>query len=137
MHPAGRQAGTSETAQGTVRLVPRRRVLYEPLAMRQPDSVFTRIWQYEVAEGREPEFERLYAGDGAWARLFEDSEGFLGTELFRSLSHPRGYLTVDRFTSAEAFRTFLAHHASAYAELDREAEAMKVSEQEIASGAQP
>lgn len=104
--------------------------------MRQPDGVFTRVWQYEVAEGRETEFERVYAADGAWAQLFEGSEGFLGTELFRSLSHPRGYLTVDRFTSAEAFRMFLAHHAAAYAELDRQAEALTVSEQEIASGMQ-
>lgn len=105
--------------------------------MRQPDSVFTRVWQYEVVEGRESEFERVYAGDGAWARLFEGSEGFLGTELFRSLSDPRGYLTVDWFTSADAFRTFLAQHATAYAELDRQAEALTVSEQEIASGLQP
>ena len=111
--------------------------LYEPLGMREPDSVFTRVWQYEVVEGRESEFERVYAGDGAWARLFERSEGFLGTELFRGLSDPRGYLTVDRFTSAEAFRTLLAQHATAYAELDRQAEGLTVSEQEIASGLQP
>jgi hypothetical protein len=44
---------------------------------------------------------------------------------------------VDRFTSAEAFETFLARDAAAYAELDRQAEALTVSEQEIASGVQP
>ncbi len=105
--------------------------------MGQPESVFARVWQYEVVEGREPEFERVYAADGSWAHLFEGSEGFLGTELFRSVSHPRGYLTVDRFTSAEAFRTFLAHHAAVYAALDRQAQALTVSEQEIASGVRP
>ena len=126
-----------EPLGGRMTLWPGGRVLYEPLGMRDSESVFTRVWHYEVVEGRESEFERVYSGDGAWARLFEGSEGFLGTELFRSLSDPRGYLTVDRFTTAEAFRTFLAQHATAYAELDRQAESLTVSEQEMASGLQP
>ena len=99
--------------------------------------MFTRVWQYEVVEGREAEFERVYAADGAWARLFGCSEGFLGTELFRSLSEPRRYLTVDGFTSEGAFRRLLEQHAVSYAELDGHAEAMTVSEREIATGLQP
>lgn len=99
--------------------------------------MFVRVWQYEVVEGREAEFERMYAGDGAWARLFAASEGFLGTELFRSLSEPRGYLTVDRFTTAAAFRTLLEQHAVSYAELDTQAEGLTVSEHEVATGQQP
>ena len=102
--------------------------------MRESGTVFTRVWQYEVVVGREPEFERVYASDGALARLFAGSDGFIGTELFRSLSEPRGYLTVDRFTSAEVFRRFLDEHAAAYSELDRQTEALTVSEQEISSG---
>ena len=105
--------------------------------MRESDSVFTRVWQYEVVEGREAEFERVYAGDGAWARLFACSEGFLGTELFRSLGEPRGYLTVDRFTSEDAFRRLLEQHAASYAELDGQSEALTVSEREVATGTEP
>ena len=99
--------------------------------------MFTRVWQYEVVEGREAEFEIVYAGDGAWARLFAHSEGYLGTELFRSLGHPREYLTVDRFTNADAFRRLLEQQAASYAELDRQSEMLTVSEQEIATGQQP
>ncbi len=98
--------------------------------------MYTRVWQYEVVAGREAEFERVYAGDGAWARLFAHSEGFLGTELFRSLSRPRGYLTVDRFTSEDAFRRLLEQQAGSYAELDRQSEVLTQSEQEIATGLQ-
>jgi heme-degrading monooxygenase HmoA len=105
--------------------------------VREADRVFTRVWQYEVVGGREAEFERVYAADGAWARLFARSEGFLGTELFRSLSGPGGYLTVDRFTSADAFQRFLEQHASSYAALDRQSQALTVSEQEIATGRHP
>lgn len=118
-------------------LAAERGVLYSQLAAREAERVFMRVWQYEVVEGRDAEFERVYAGDGAWARLFAASEGFLGTELFRSLSEPRGYLTVDRFTTAAAFRTFLEQHAASYAELDAQAEALTVSDREIATGQQP
>ena len=98
--------------------------------------MYTRVWQYEVVAGREAEFERAYADDGAWARLFAHSEGFLGTELFRSLSRPCDYLTVDRFTSEDAFRRLLEQQAGSYAELDRQSEVLTQSEQEIATGLQ-
>lgn len=96
--------------------------------------MFVRVWQYEVVEGREAEFERVYGADGGWARVFALSDGYLGTELFRSISRPRGYLTVDRFTSPEAFGELLERHAASYAELDGRAEALTVDEREIATG---
>jgi heme-degrading monooxygenase HmoA len=105
--------------------------------VREADRVFTRVWQFEVVGGREAEFEQVYAADGAWARLFARSEGFLGTELFQSLSEPARFLTVDRFTSAEDFERLLEKHASSYAALDAQSQALTVSEQEIATGIQP
>lgn len=71
--------------------------------MRQHDTVFLRVWEYNVVEGRETDFERIYAADGNWARLFAASDGYLGTELFRCLGELRRYITVDRFTSSEAW----------------------------------
>lgn len=53
---------------------------------------------------------------------------------FESISRPRGYLTVDRFTSPEAFGELLERHAASYAELDGRAEALTVDEREIATG---
>jgi heme-degrading monooxygenase HmoA len=94
---------------------------------------FLRVWQYDVAEGREAEFERMYAGDGPWARLFAHSDGFLGTELFRNVDAPRQYVTVDRFTSVEAWTRFSELYAAEYSELDRRGEGLTVSEREIAT----
>lgn len=105
--------------------------------MRDADNVFVRVWQYVVVEGREAEFQQMYAEDGAWAQLFACSDGFLGTELFRSVGNPRGYLTLDRFESEDAFRRFLEEHAASYAGLDRQTEGLTVSEREIVTGVRP
>jgi heme-degrading monooxygenase HmoA len=99
--------------------------------------MFVRVWEYEVVAGREDEFARVYASDGPWARLFARSEGFLGTELFKSVTTAGTFVTVDRFTTADAFRWVLEQHRSSYAELDRAAAALTHSEQEIATTDQP
>ncbi|KAB7743303.1 hypothetical protein GA707_14480 [Nostocoides sp. F2B08] len=99
--------------------------------------MFVRVWQYEVRGGREAEFLRVYGGDGTWARLFARSDGFRGTELFRSVSDPRAFLTVDRFTSEQEFRWVLERYGERYAAVDDAAAALTVSEHEIATGTQP
>lgn len=100
-------------------------------------SVFLRVWQYDVAVGREVDFERIDAADGDWARLFAASDGNLGTELYRCLGEPRRYITFDRFTSPEAWRRFVVEHGAEYAALDHTAEEITLSEQELATAAQP
>ena len=80
--------------------------------------MFVRIWQYDVAEDRERDFERIYAANGDWATLFAGSDGYLGTELYRCIGTAGRYITVDRFSSAEAWHRLLATHGPRYVELD-------------------
>jgi heme-degrading monooxygenase HmoA len=99
--------------------------------------VFVRIWQYDVAEGHEQEFERIYAADGDWATLFAVSHGYVGTELYRCIGTSGRYITVDRFSSAEAWHRLLDEHGARYAELDRLAEATTSTERELIAFDQP
>jgi hypothetical protein len=80
--------------------------------------MLVRVWQYDVAPGREAEFERLYGASGPWAQLFARSPDHLGTELFHAVEQPGRYLTVDRFSGAEGWQRFLRDHGTDYAELD-------------------
>jgi heme-degrading monooxygenase HmoA len=73
-----------------------------------------RVWEYDVPEAVRSEFERVYGCDGDWAQLFASSDGFHGTELFRSLSDPGRYLTVDRFLDDDAWQAFMSRHREAY-----------------------
>lgn len=108
-------------------------VLYTRSAEQQHGPVFVRIWQYDVAEGREGDFKRIYAADGDWATLFAVSDGYLGTELYRCIGTSGRYITVDRFSSAEAWHRLLDEQGPRYVEIDRLAEATTSRELELAA----
>ena len=82
------------------------------------------IWRFEIkAESRAP-FEEIYGPDGAWARLFRQSPDYRGTKLLRDLSRPGRYLTLDHWSSREAFHVFKQEHATEYATLDKQCESL-------------
>lgn len=89
------------------------------------------IWEFEVAEAQQPAFEAAYGSDGPWARLFRRSEGFLGTQLYRSCGGTGVYLIIDRWSSEEAFGAFRRNFATDYEALDKHLEGMASRETRI------
>jgi heme-degrading monooxygenase HmoA len=94
--------------------------------------MFVRVWEYDVLPARIEEFERAYRGDGAWAGLFRRAEGFLGTELFRSMETAGRYATVDRFRDETSWQEFRRNHAADYERLDGECAGLTIDERELA-----
>jgi heme-degrading monooxygenase HmoA len=92
------------------------------------DAGFVYIWSYDVREGRELEFEKLYGSDGDWARFFGKSGEYLGTELLRDPARKGCYLTIDRWRSEAAYRAFVAEHRQEFSSLDREGDALTTKE---------
>lgn len=86
------------------------------------------VWRFDVAPEHRAEFERVHAGDGDWARLFAQGDGFLETDLLKDAEQPGRYLTLDRWRSAEDFTAFRQAHAAAYAALDAACEGLTASE---------
>ena len=80
------------------------------------------IWEYQVKPDKQAEFERIYSPKGAWAELFNEGAGYLGTELIHSTEHPTHYLTIDRWDSVEAYESFLSQRKDAYEKLDARCE---------------
>ena len=89
------------------------------------------VWAYRVAPGRDEEFERMYGPDGEWAQLFRRSSDYLGTELFRDAADGARYLTIDRWTSPEAYEAFLRRMRDDYAALDARGDALTVGEMRL------
>ncbi len=89
------------------------------------------IWTFDVRPEHEPAFVRTYGADGAWARLFRESPGYLGTSLLRDDRVPGRFATLDRWRSRADFDRFKAEHAEAYAALDRACEAWTTQEQAL------
>ena len=87
-----------------------------------------RIWRFLPAAGREQEFAAAYAGDGPWARLFNQADGFIGTALLAPDQLGGPWLTLDRWRSRAAFERFQADHGDAYRALDVELDGLTVDE---------
>jgi heme-degrading monooxygenase HmoA len=86
------------------------------------------VWQFRPRPGAEQRFEDAYGPRGPWARLFTAGEGFVRTELNRDLKDPGRYLTLDFWSSKEAYEAFRAKHAAEYAAIDRECEELTADE---------
>jgi heme-degrading monooxygenase HmoA len=93
--------------------------------------MFIVVWQFEIAEEKIAAFEAAYGPDGVWAQLFLSSPDYLSTELLRDAYIPGNYLTVDRWSSEEAFRAFRKGHDADYETLDRSCDALTSRETRI------
>lgn len=93
--------------------------------------MFVVVWQFEIAEEKTADFEAAYGPQGAWARLFSASPDYKGTELLRDAYIPGLYLTIDRWSSEEAFRAFRKAHDADYEALDRASDALTAKETRI------
>lgn len=89
---------------------------------------FTALWEFHVKPEKISAFEQIYGPDGAWATLFRSSLDHRGTELIRDLDRLGRYLTLDHWTSPEAFRRFKQDHQGEYAALDKLCESLTEKE---------
>jgi heme-degrading monooxygenase HmoA len=87
-------------------------------------SGIVRIWRYRVDAAHRAEFERRYAGDGDWARLFAQAPGYLGTQLLRDPRQAGVYVTLDRWRSDADLQAFFTRFGAQYAALDRACDAL-------------
>lgn len=87
------------------------------------------VWRF-VAKDRS-EFERHYGPDGTWAGFFRRDPEFVRTELLRGEENE--YLTLDYWSSEEAFAAFRARNLAEYEAIDRGFEAL--AERETRLGA--
>ena len=77
------------------------------------------LWEFHVHRLSQAEFERFYGPEGAWVTLFRESPGYIETLLLQDRSQPLRYITIDRWESLEAYRTFRSEFSRQYDELDR------------------
>jgi heme-degrading monooxygenase HmoA len=89
------------------------------------------LWQFEVAAEKAADFVAAYSGSGAWAQLFRQASGYLGTELLCCAEESMRYITIDRWNSAEDFTRFQRDFADQYKSLDAVMESLTRSERKI------
>lgn len=81
------------------------------------------VWRFTTPDPAA--FERHYGPEGTWAQLFRRDPSYVRTDLLRGETE---YLTLDWWTSREAYDAFRAAHAAEYAAIDERCESLTTSE---------
>ena len=93
--------------------------------------MFVALWEYEVKPGGEERFENAYGQDGEWARLFRSDSSYRETRLLRAPFRPAIYLTLDFWSSRQAYEKFLAEHGVEYQTIDEASAGLTNSERRV------
>jgi heme-degrading monooxygenase HmoA len=90
--------------------------------------VYVIVWEFRIRPDAEQQFLEGYGADGSWARLFRRGEGYVGTELARSVGDPQVFYTLDRWQSESCYRRFREAFEREYEALDRSFEGLTAEE---------
>jgi heme-degrading monooxygenase HmoA len=91
------------------------------------------LWEFVVPQEKVDAFIAAYKDDGAWAKLFAQADGYVGTELLSSTEarDEPTFLTIDRWKSAEDFAHFHKQFGTQYRTLDTQLQGLTVRERKL------
>ena len=89
------------------------------------------VWEFQVRQGMEMQFESVYGPEGDWAGLFRQAPGYVETRLGRDAAAAGRYLTVDMWSSQQSFEDFQQQFEPQYRALDQKCEGMTSSERKL------
>ena len=89
------------------------------------------IWEYSVEAQFQAKFETLYGPNGAWVELFKTDPSYIRTELFRDLSNPFRYVTIDYWISKGACITFRKKNRSTFDAIDADGDRLTLDETKL------
>lgn len=84
------------------------------------------VWRFTTDDP--VNFERHYGPEGIWSRLFRRSPEYVRTDLLKSTD---AYVTLDWWTSLEAYNAFREQHAEDYSLIDDACEAVTLFEEKL------
>ena len=93
--------------------------------------MFVALWEFEVKPRCQERFQKVYGPGGDWAKLFRSDSNYQYTQLLHDSEHPAIFLTLDFWTSRQAYENFMASHAAEYERLDAVGEELTRGERKI------
>ena len=91
-------------------------------------SAFVVIWEFRVRPSERRAFEKIYGPDGDWAKFFRRNNEYIRTDLIRDRQSPLRYLTLDFWTSPNAYQRFKKESQTEYAAIDKQCAALTTKE---------
>ncbi len=91
------------------------------------------IWTYIVRPECVKQFHAASGPEGNWARFFRNDPAYIRTHLLSDRDHPTRFVTMDFWSSYEAWASFRQRFASQFEALDKTFEQYTVEEVHIGS----
>ncbi len=89
------------------------------------------VWEFIIRAECAGEFEAIYGAQGDWAALFARAQGYKETQLLRDINNSLRYVTLDLWTSREAYEWFRREHERDYMALDERCERLTLREHQL------
>src|SRR5207248_8411047 len=76
------------------------------------------MWQFDVQNGREREFEELYGVDGEWTALNRHTRSYLGSSFLRNQNLPSRYIVIEYWSEMIVYEQHRSSRAAAIVSLE-------------------
>lgn len=86
------------------------------------------IWNYTVEASNQAAFQQEYGRSGAWFKLFETCDDYLGTDL---LKNGTTFMVIDKWISKEAYEEFMADCKTEYDQINTKSKGLYKDEQRV------
>ena len=67
------------------------------------------MWQFEVRDGRDRQFEEFYGVDGEWTAVNRHSRSYIGTSFLRDQNRPSRYLLIEYWSEMVVYEQHKAY----------------------------
>lgn len=82
------------------------------------------MWQFEVKDGREDEFEALYGADGDWTTLNRPTRSYLGSSFLRDQARPSRYVVIEYWSEMLVYEQHRSYRSDVIASLEQRRKAL-------------
>ena len=82
------------------------------------------MWQFDVKQGSETEFEQLYGVEGEWTAMNRHSRSYLGTSFLRDQSRSSRYILTEYWSEMLVYEQHRAFRSDTVASLEQRSHAL-------------
>ena len=76
------------------------------------------VWQFDVKDERQTEFEEFYGADGPWTMMNRHTRSYLGTSFLRDQNHAARYLLLEYWSEMVVYEQHKVYQSEAIAALE-------------------
>ena len=77
------------------------------------------MWQFDVKNGRETEFEQVHGVDGEWTNMNRQTRSYLGSSFLRDQNRSSRYIVIEYWSEMIVYEQHRTYRSDAIAALEQ------------------